>query len=322
MTSRTGLDSSWTRRFPGQVLRGLAAVVATILFALSPTVALAQADASPETTGDFNWWLPVDVSTTGAGIDAIFNVILWITSVVFVGVFGVMLYYLIRYRYQAGRSAIFVHGNNRLETVWTLIPALILALIAVFSQSTWSQIKSYDSMPQGDDVIHVDVIGRQFAWYFHYPGEDGEFGPRRMDLVNPQSTEPGELIGLDRNDPRGKDDLIAAELYLPVNRQVRMRVTSVDVIHSFFLPNFRIKQDTVPGLNAQVWLEATRTSAEVIGRFAGGDPKPFDIVCAELCGQAHFKMKGSLYVVSQQEFEAFLEREAAFLPSDDDPFAF
>ena len=348
----------------------LIAILAWAGLAVAP--ALAQ-----ETTGHTTVWIPEDASTTGAAIDLLFNFILYLTSAVGIAVFVVLIIFLVKYRHQPGRHAKFIHGNNKLETVWTLIPTLILALIAVFSQSTWSQVKSYDNMPNpatDPDVVHVEVIGRQFKWYYHYPGADGKMGPRKWAKIDPLSSNPEELIGLHRgenllieqedgtrvelwgevteeNDDTltlatyeydnavkdwvevsrtldaasvvarneyGKDDLVTSVMYIPVNRKVYMEISSVDVIHSFWLPNFRVKQDAMPGLNARAWLEATKTSAQVIGTDEQGNPKPFEIVCAELCGQGHYTMKGLMYVVSDADYQAFLDEQALYLPGDDD----
>ena len=117
----------------------------------------------------------------------------------------------------------------------------------------------------GENVVEMEVVGRQFAWYYHYPGADGKLGLRDPKLVDPQSSDPDELIGLDRSDPVAKDDLVTPNMVIPVNTKVLIKLGSVDVLHSFFLPNFRVKQDAVPGLNGQMWIQSTKLSAQVIG---------------------------------------------------------
>jgi cytochrome c oxidase subunit 2 len=294
--------------------RLLAACTAVVTLGAATSLLWAQ-----ETLPRQTWWLPVNVFPATEGVDHVFYFILYLTGAVNIAVFVVLALFLVKYRHKEGRQAAFIHGNNRLEAVWTLIPTLILALTAVFSQTTWSQIKSPARMPAGDDVVQVRVIARQFAWYFHYPGKDGKFGPRKTSLVDASASEPEKLIGLDRTDPAGKDDILTVKMVVPVDRKVHVTgLTSVDVIHSFYLPNFRIKQDAVPGLNGEVWLLANTTSAQVMGSNADGSPKPFDIVCAELCGQGHFKMRGQLFVVTQEEYEKFLQTEASFLDAAED----
>jgi cytochrome c oxidase subunit 2 len=295
-----------------------------VLLTLFGTASVAVAQTpGPETTGDRVWWLPENVFPAAEHIDLLFNFILYMTGAVCIGVFAVMIAFLIKYRHKPGRHSAFIHGNTRLEIVWTLIPTIIMALTAVFSQATWTAIKRQPVVEAGEDVVRIEVVARQFQWFFHYPGADGAMGPRRMLLIDPQSSEPDSLIGLDRDHPDAGDDIVAPYMSVPVNTKVMIQLSSVDVLHSFFLPNFRIKQDAVPGLNGKMWLEATKTSAQVIGT-SPDEPaifdyaKPFDIVCAELCGQGHFKMRGKLYVVSRDQYEAFLEEEASYLDTGGD----
>ena len=281
------------------------------------TVVFAQ-DSDQETIGRRGWWLPENVFPPGDAIDTLFHFLLYLTGAICIAVFVALLAFLIKYRHQPGRQPKFIHGNTRLEAVWTLIPTVILALIAAFSQATWSTIKYHPPVGAGEDVVRVEVIGKQFQWYFHYPGADGQMGPRRTELIDPESSDPDILVGLDRSHPLAKDDIIAPKMYIPVNQKVFIDLNSVDVLHSFFLPNFRVKQDAVPGLTGKVWIESTKTSSQVIGVEADGTPKPFDIVCAELCGQGHYKMRGQLFVVTQEEYEAFLEEEASYLDFGDE----
>jgi cytochrome c oxidase subunit 2 len=319
--------------------------------ALATGAALAQSSGVRETFPDHGFWMPADYSTTGGSIDLLFNVILGLTMFTLLAVTLVMVVFLVRYRHKPGRTAKFIHGNNKLELTWTLVPTIILAMIAVFSQTVWAKIKYPQTMPAGPETVAIDIIGQQFQWNFHYPGADGEFGSRRRELVNPNGN-PEEQIGLDR-DGAGKDDFVTQGFQvIPVDRPVVSHITSRDVIHSYFLPNFRIKQDAVPGLNPKLWVQATATSAQGMGvggaedfsdimrrmgqniEFFGdadkhadvikrlkavpeGSGKPFEIVCAELCGQGHFKMRGRLYVVDRDMYELFLAGKAAELPSDE-----
>jgi cytochrome c oxidase subunit 2 len=282
-----------------------------------------------------NWWLHKDVSTVGHEIDFLFDIILWMTLIVGVAVFIVLGAFLVLYRFNPNRHARYIHGNHRLEIVWTLIPALLMALTAAISQSTWAKIKNppigteegnwpTDALmmekSKSGDVVFIEVVAQQFNWTFHYPGADGKLGPRRLDLIKKGTLEEG--IGLDRSHPDAKDDYCTGMLVLPVNKKVYIHLTSVDVLHSFFLPNFRIKQDAVPGLRGKVWLEATKTSAEVMGKVAVDDAfgeqkkyfdfaRPFDIVCAELCGGQHYGMRGPLFVVTQEQYNRYTADQQA-----------
>ena len=206
------------------------------------------------------WRLPENVSTYGADIDFMFVVIDWVTTVTFVLVAACLLYFLVRYRHREGRRAIYSHGNSTLEIIWTIVPALILVLLFFMSHSTWARVKS--QAPPGDVV--VEVTGKQFNWEVRYPGPDGKF---------------------DTADDLKMDN----EVHVPVNKNVRVVLKSREVIHSFFLPQLRLKQDTVPGREILAWFNATK-------------PGKYEIPCAELCGFGHSGMRGWLYVHTPEDY--------------------
>ncbi len=279
-------------------------------------------------SGKITWWLPENVSTFGDACDNLFNIILWMTLIVGVAVFAVMGWFLYKYRHNPNRTATFIHGNVKLEIVWTLIPALLMALTAAISQSTWAKIKQPGDWPadenelakkvQAGDVIYVEVVAQQFNWVVHYPGKDGKLGKRNPALIEKGSAH--SEIGLDRDDPASKDDIVIRRLVVPVNKKVFIRLSSVDVLHSFFLPNFRVKQDAVPGINGKVWFEATKLSRDFVGQASPDNAipdqaryfnyaKPYDIVCAELCGNSHSGMRGELYVVTEEEYKNYIAAE-------------
>ncbi|MBH07196.1 MAG: hypothetical protein CMJ20_12865 [Phycisphaeraceae bacterium] len=314
----TGFQSIWQY--------ALGVIVSFVL----PVIVSAQ-----ETEGYTTPWLPQNVFEGSRSIDSMFNIILYLTMATLIGVLITMAVFLYRYRHRQGRRAIYTHGNPRLEAVWTLIPTVIMILIVAFSQSTWDELKNPQRMPQGEDVVKVHVWGRQFNWFFHYPGQDGKHG--KTDYVWRQNTgDPAQEIGLKRGyvedfldpeqiemfesdpqnvdviepDPAAFDDVVTSVMYIPVNKKVHIQISSIDVLHSFFVPQFRVKQDAVPGLSGHIWLEASKTSAEVVGQFSPGEPKPFDIICAELCGQGHYKMRGQMFVVSDDDYKSWLADNA------------
>lgn len=211
------------------------------------------------------WWLPKNVSSYGGQIDSMFHLIYWITSITFIGVAAALIAFLIMYRHREGRRATYTHGNSTLEIIWTVIPALILVMLGIMSRGVWAEIKQ--TLPPGD--VTIRVTGRQFAWKFLYPGPDGKFATA--------------------------DDVeIPDEMHVPVNKTVRMEMFAEDVIHSFFLPNLRYKQDVVPGRMIQGWFKATE----------GGE---YEIPCAELCGFGHSGMKGRLFVHTDEAYDAWIK---------------
>ena len=214
----------------------------------------------------FNFhYLPENVSTYGADIDFLFYLIYYVTGAVFFLVVAAMIVFLIRYRHQEGRRAIYSHGNTTLELIWTIVPAIILVALFFMSQGVWAKIKAH--VPPSDVV--VEVTAKQFNWEVLYPGPDGKFGTA--------------------------DDLkIDNEVHVPVNKNVKVILKSRDVIHSFFLPNLRLKQDTVPGREIQAWFNVTK-------------PGKYELPCAELCGFGHSGMRGWLYVHTPEEYQQWVK---------------
>jgi cytochrome c oxidase subunit II len=210
-------------------------------------------------------WLPENVSTYGGEIDYLFYLIYYITGATFILVTVAMIAFLVMYRRKEGRRAVYSHGNTTLEIIWTIVPALILVVLSFMSQASWAKIKSH--APPGD--VEVQVTSKQFNWEMVYPGPDGKFGtPDDLALEN--------------------------QLHVPVAKVVRVHLKSKDVIHSFFVPQLRLKQDTVPGRDILAWFQATK-------------PGKYEIPCAELCGFGHSGMKGWLYVHTPEEYEKWVK---------------
>ena len=210
-------------------------------------------------------WLPENVSTFGAKIDQMFYLIYYITGATFVLVNVLLLAFIVMYRHRDGGRGIYTHGNTTLEIIWTIVPALILVVLAFMSKGRWDEIKK--NPPPAD--VWVQVTAKQFNWEMRYPGPDGKFGT--------------------------DDDLqFDNDLHVPVNKVVHVLLHSKDVIHSFFVPNLRLKQDALPGREIVVWFEATK-------------PGTYEIPCAELCGFGHSGMKGSLIVHDAASYDAWVK---------------
>jgi cytochrome c oxidase subunit 2 len=226
----------------------------------------------------FNWLdmlrlLPEQASTYAADVDRVFYVIYYITFFVFLLVTFLLVFFAIKYRAKPGQRAIYSHGNNALELVWTAVPSAVFIILFLISASTWANIKIFK--PKGD--VEVRLVAKQFAWEFQYPGPDGQF---------------------DSDDDVSMD----ADLHVPVNKRVTVHLQGADVIHSFFVPVLRLKQDVVPGRVITAWFEATKT-----GRF--------EIPCAELCGPGHSGMKGWLNVLSDEEYQTWAVENAVSQPA-------
>jgi cytochrome c oxidase subunit 2 len=219
----------------------------------------------------------------------------WLMLVLFVGWSAFFIYVLVRFRGGRQERAAY-HGVRGRWSTWLEGGVLVaeIVLLAFFSIPFWSA--NVDALPAQHDSTTVRVVAEQFAWNVHYPGADGEFGRTDAKLVNPDNP-----IGLDRNDPSGKDDITTINrLNLPVGKPVIVFLSSKDVVHSFGLPQMRVKQDAVPGIVQPVWFTPTAT-----GRW--------DIACSQLCGIAHYRMKGIYTVQTQAQYDAWLKEEAALL---------
>jgi cytochrome c oxidase subunit II len=212
-------------------------------------------------------WLPRDVSEHGHQIDHLFNFILVLTGLVFLATEGALFWFLWKYEGGTNKEPVkFTHGSHNLEVVWTILPAATLLFIAIYQMNAWADVK----IRKPNMAPTVEVTGRQFEWRLRYPGKDGKLGTH--------------------------DDIYAVnDLHIPVNEDILVDLKSMDVLHDFFLPNLRVKQDAVPGMAIPVWFRALDTGT-------------YDLVCAELCGWGHYKMKGRLTVESREDFEAYLDR--------------
>ena len=223
------------------------------------------------------WWLPESISTFGGKIDRLFYGILVLTSIVFFGVQGTLIAFLIQYRARPGVKAYYTHGSHRAEIIWTIIPAVILVILAFMGQGVWAEVKM--RMPSKEKAVDIRIQAEQFAWNIQYPGPDGKFDTAD-DIRN------------------------INQLHIPVGKPVRVMLTSIDqpdkpaVIHSFFLPEFRLKQDAVPGMGIDLWFEAKRTGK-------------YEIACAEFCGIGHYRMRGFLTIHSPEGFNAWLSEQSA-----------
>ncbi len=213
---------------------------------------------------------PENVSTYGSEIDFMFWVITIITGVVFVLVEVALVVFLFKYRYKEGRKAFYTHGNKRLELVWTIVTAAIVLALGAWSWPLWLRIKDPARFPTPQLELGIKV--KQFEWNVTYPGADGRLGTA--------------------------DDFTKRnQLHMPVNAKVLATLESEDVIHSFYLPNFRLKQDAVPGMHIPVWFEANKTGN-------------WQLACAELCGLGHYRMRGAVTVHTAEAFSAWSAQQA------------
>jgi cytochrome c oxidase subunit II len=219
----------------------------------------------------FGIWFPRDISETGRVIDQLFMFILFLTGALFIATEGALFYFTWKYNAQTNpEPAKFSHGNHTLEVVWTILPAVTLLFIAIYQMNAWADAK----MRKPDVPVTAEITGRQFNWDVRYPGPDGEL------------YTPDDILRYD------------GDIHFPVDEEILLIINSRDVLHSFFLPNLRLKQDVVPGMAQNMWFKS---------RVAGS----FDIVCAELCGWGHYKMQGRVTFEPRAKFEDWLAEKSA-----------
>ena len=239
-------------------------------------------------------WLPPLASEHGAGIDGILRYLLITVGALLVIGHLALGYFILRFGGQE-RVGPFRMPSARTERMWSLVPVVILALVAeggvlVLGLPVWDKFYASAAPPES---VTVEVTAEQFAWNVRYSGPDGKFGP-----TDPKRITLNEPLGLDRSDPATKDDiLVLNEMWAPLNMPVHIRLLSKDTLHSFFLPNFRVKQDAVPGMNIQFWFVPTKVGT-------------FELACAELCGLGHFEMRGLFHVLPREEFQKWLSEQS------------
>jgi len=248
-------------------------------------------------------WLgmPALAAANGSQID---NLIGWIhifMLILFVGWGGFIAYCLVRFRRSrnpvADYTGVRSHASNYAEIAVAVVEAVLLV---GFSIPLWAA--RVDHLPAESEALVVEVTGEQFAWNVHYPGPDGKFGKTDLKLLDLQSNP----LAIDRDDPAAKDDVTTLnQLYLPVNKPIIVRLRSKDVIHSFGVPEFRVKQDAVPGLTIPIWFVPNITTADMRAR-TGNTEFQYEIACAQLCGLGHAKMRGFVTVVSADEFQKWM----------------
>ncbi|MDT4967491.1 MAG: cytochrome c oxidase subunit [Acidobacteriota bacterium] len=231
------------------------------------------------------WWFPTTITEHGPRIDQQFMITIVVVGIAFVAAQVGLGWMIWKYGASAQKKearALYTHGSNRLEVIWTVVTAVIFIGLAVMGQRVWAQLH-FSSAPAGS--FQVTVVAQQFAWNFQYPGADGKFGRTDPKLIR---EDEEKFIGLDEKDPSSKDDITSKTLVIPVNRPVELILRSKDVTHSFWVPQLRFKQDLVPGMEIHVHFTPTK-----VGQF--------QLACAELCGMNHFSMKGTLLVLTEDQ---------------------
>ena len=274
-----------------------------------------------------NWMLGYGpheaASAHGGELDAMFNITLFFTGVVFLITHIALFWFAYKYRGRKGVISSFISHDNKLEIIWTAIPAVVMCFLVIRGLVAWNEVMADINT---EDYIEIEATGQQYLWNLRYPGPDEKLGTRNFRLI-----KTGENpLGQDWMDDKNLDDLHPSEIVLPVNKTVRVRITAMDVLHSFFLPHFRVKMDAVPGMPTYFVFTPTKTTEQYrqeLKNYAEyqqpTDPKDpnseplwktfnYELACAELCGKGHFSMKKIVRIVSEDEYNSWLKEQKSY----------
>lgn len=234
---------------------------------------------------------PKAITEIGKEVDRQYDMTLVVTGVVFILSQLGLAWIIFRYR-DRGQASHHTRGNNTFEALWTTATIILFVGLGLLARHAWA----YNRLtPAEANALQVEVTANQFVFNFRYPGPDGKFGKLDPKLI---SASTGNPLGLDPSDPTSKDDIVVPTLTVPVNRQIELLLRSQDVIHNFYVRELRLQQDAVPGMVIPIHFTATETGQ-------------YEIVCTQLCGLGHYRMRSFLNVVSEQDYESFLKQQAA-----------
>jgi cytochrome c oxidase subunit 2 len=251
--------------------------------------------------------LPV-ASEHGISTDNLFWITMAVTGIMFFITQILLFYFSYRYRYQAKAKAFYFPENNRLELIWTILPAVVLTLLLFSGLKIWNKITA--DPPEEAEI--VEVMGYQFAWKTRYPGKDGQLGKYDYRLIDATNE-----FGIDFRDKAAFDDFTPREIHIPKGKPVLLKIRARDVLHSVFAPHFRLKMDAVPGMPTSFWFVPNKSTAEM--RAETGNPDfNYEIACAEVCGRGHFTMRMLVVVEEPEDYEKWKSEQESWLSKNQD----
>lgn len=283
------------------------------------------------------WYGPnKSASAHGGTIDHLFNVTLVFTGIVFFLTHIALFWFSYKYRADENRKAYFMPHDNRLEIIWTVIPAVVMTFLVVSGLDAWNTVMA--DVAENEDFMEIEATGQQFAWSIRYPGADNKIGTKNWKLIN--GVNP---LGQDWTDTKNLDDFQVDEIVLPVGKKIRVRITSKDVLHNFYLPHFRVKMDAIPGLptyfiftpimTTDQYRQQLKNSPDWNTPFDEAEPTgkkrweafEYELACAELCGKGHYSMRKLVKIVTQEEYDAWAKTQKSWYNENikgkaEDPF--
>ena len=270
-------------------------------------------------------------SEHGPKIQRLFDVTLFFTGIVFVITHIALFWFGYKYRGEKGKKVLFIPHDNRLEVIWTVIPAVVMCGLVIGGLSVWNEVMS--DVKEGEDVLEIEATAYQFAWDMRYPGADNALGTKYFRNITPGTND----LGIDFNDVKSQDDIVLGgsdEIVIPKGKKIRVRITAKDVLHNFYLPHFSVKMDAIPGLPTYFIFTPTKTTEEYRMQLKAypeynvpADPTEpngpkkweafnYELACAELCGKGHYSMRRIVRVVNQDEYNKWIaEKKPMFTES-------
>ncbi len=277
----------------------------------------------------------ISASEHGVILDSLFNTTLFITGIVFVITHVLLFWFAYKYQGKSGRKAIFLSHDNKLEVIWTAIPAVVMTFLVVGGLDAWNEVMA--DIGPNEEHIEIEATGMQFLWVMRYSGPDGVLGTKNYKLITANNQ-----LGIDFTDDKSLDDVVSSAageaIKLPIGKKVRVRITARDVLHNFDLPHFRVKMDAIPGLPTYFVFTPSITTQDYRERLGAldknGEPlypewhelsdptdpesKPrwqefqFELACAELCGRGHYSMRRIVEIVSVEEYDIWAKEQTSF----------
>ncbi len=270
------------------------------------------------------YFLPEAASEHGVKTDNLFWITMAVISFAFFATNLLLFFFPFKYQFKEVKKADYYPENHKLEIIWTIIPAIVMAILVIFGWIEWSNIT--DKAPA--EAVKIEIMGKQFNWQVRYPGQDGELGKYHYTKIDALNS-----MGVDFKDPSSMDDFMPGKLMLPKGRPVLLNIRSRDVLHSVFLPHFRLKMDAVPGMPTQFWFTPTKTTADMREELstAGGmwdelndkgEPKwqnfNYELACTEICGDSHFAMKFAVEVIEAEAYDKWMAEQKPWAVSNAD----
>ncbi|EPR65235.1 cytochrome c oxidase subunit II [Cyclobacterium qasimii] len=254
-----------------------------------------------------NYQLPIG-SEHGIVTDRLFWITMAVTGFIFILTHILLFWFSYHYRYDEKRRAAFYPDNNKLEILWTLVPAVVLTVLVISGWKAWTDITG----PAPDNAHVVEIMGYQFAWDVRYPGADQQLGNYDYRLTTATNSR-----GIDFTDKNAFDDFPSQSVVIPKGEPVLFNIRARDVLHSVFAPHMRLKMDAVPGMPTRFWFVPNKTTEEMRAEL-GDEEFEFEIACAEVCGNGHFSMRKVITVVEPEEYRKWFAEQTPFIKSNPD----